>query len=352
METNEVLSRPPNELDENRTYLKQTMENMSLFRARYNSEITDEQRIGLILNELSLVKEEVENKQIETQCKANSYRILNTISSLIIILCSAVIVGLQAASDCINIPVIVLSSIIFVTESTHKLFRWGPQGVLYKHGSIQLKRISRQVREYTYFCHRYSAEQLLALISMLRAQYDDVDVGLYKLSMNGMARYNTGFDIENQNGGNNSSFLNPNQNQSTPVLPSASGMMSFNQTNTSTPNLNNDSQHVHIHIDGMTPLSANDNNSMPTLTIPSTPNTSGLSPNVNRKVQKLSSFRTPTKTPSTYLHSGPNSGTINPSSNDNMPQTSHVRTNIDKIPTINVDSEDNLPPIAINKSPK
>ena len=201
--------------DGNKSFLTRSLENIPLYRARYSSKITDEQQTELILNELNMVGKEIDNKQIETQCKANFYRIVNTVFSLLIILCSAVIIGLEAASDCLNIPVIVLSSIIFAVESTHKIFQWGPQGVLYKHGTIQLKRISRQVREYMYFFHRYTPEQLLALVSMLRSQYDDIDVGLYKLSMPEAARYNTGLDIEQGNNNNN------NMN-GTPVLPSAS----------------------------------------------------------------------------------------------------------------------------------
>ncbi len=159
-----------------RSFLTQSLEDIPLFRARYSSRISDEQRLELILNEFSLVRKEVETKSIEAQCKANWFRIVNTLSSLVILLAAAVIIGLQAASDCISIPVIVLSSIIFTMEGTHKLFRWGPQGVLYKSGAIQLKRILRQVRDYMYMFHRYSHDQLLTLISHLRAQYDNIDM--------------------------------------------------------------------------------------------------------------------------------------------------------------------------------
>lgn len=389
MESNHNMENNLRSIDgtSDRSYLTQSLENVPFFRARYSSKITDEQRMELILNELSLVGKEVENKKIETQCKANSYRILNMISSLIIILCSAVIVGIQAASDCINIPVIVLSSIIFATESTHKLFGWGPQGVLYKHGSIQLNRISRQVREYMYFFHRYSAEQLLALITMLRTQYDDVDVGLYKLSINGAARYNTGFDIEQPNTGNDGSgLLNPVRN--TPLLPSATGMASFNHSTVSAPVLRNDSPHVHIHIGDTTPLPKGDN-STPVLTIPSTPptdiNTSGMvSPLNHPSVRNLSQTRQPStpgtprrtpmalsarwktsspdnKAPSKVMSGKVMSGkAVSRKEWDESPKvtsrkewnesSSDVRVVID-IPTINVDSEGE-PPIAINRSPQ
>lgn len=245
--------------NETRSYLRQSLEDIPLFRARYSSRISDEQRMELILNELSLVRKEVENKAVETQCKANWFRIVNTLSSLVILLSSAIIIGLQAASDCINIPVIVFSSIIFVMEGTHKLFRWGPQGVLYKHGTIQLKRILRQTRDYMYMFHRYSVEQLLALISQLRAQYDDIDVGLYKTSMAGAAKYNTGFDVEQGGGGNFvPAALNLN-NHPTPVLPGST-------QNPSTPVLlggEQPSPHVHIHIDNGTGTPVSSRSPMP-----------------------------------------------------------------------------------------
>lgn len=187
--------------------------------------ITEEKRTKMILNELNILGKEIENKQVEAQYKANLYRIINTVSSLLIIVSAAVIAGLEAASDCLNIPVLVFSGIIFFTEGTHKLCQWGPQGVLYMNGSIHLKKLQRHVKEYMLFFRRYTAEQLLTLINILREQCDDVDMGLYKLSINGQAHYNTGLDID--------------RHESTPRLSPFS----------STPGDNRSRNDVHIHID-------------------------------------------------------------------------------------------------------
>ena len=231
-----------------RNYLTQSLEDIPIFRARYSSQITDEQRLELVLNELSLVRKEVDTKSIETQCKANWFRVINTLSSLIILASSAVIIGLQAASTCLNIPVIVFSSIIFVMEGTHKIFRWGPQGVLYKNGTVRLKRISRQIRDYMYMFHRYNVDQLLTIISQLRAQFDDIDVNLYKTSMAGAAKYNTGFEVDNPEIDNvNMGNINAGSPTSTPVLLGGNG--GNNNNNNGGNNGNNSSPHVHIHID-------------------------------------------------------------------------------------------------------
>ncbi len=312
------------------SFLTQSLEDIPLFRARYSSIITDEQRIELILNELNLVRKEVETKSIETQCKANWFRIVNTLISLVILLSSAVIIGLQAASDCINYPVIVLSSIIFTMEGTHKLFRWGPQGVLYKSGSMRLRGILRQVREYMYMFHRYSAEQLLALISQLRAQYDDIDMGLYKTSMTGAAKFNTGFDIEEGGGGNFAvpAALNLN-NHPTPVLHPT-------PTNASTPVLvprDQSSPHVHIHIDNpQTPLpSVSPNPSVSVMPSPYMPEKNDtpilIVPSIPIRLDRIGTPGTPRRMPASRLREPP----------ENMP-------------TIKIETDDGTPPISIHPS--
>ena len=223
------------------SFLNQSMEDIPLIRARYNDRITDEQRIDLSLNELNQFKKEVDAKAIATECKAKWLRLLNGVFSLLIIACSATIVGLQAASECINIPVIVLSAVIFVVEGTNKLFKLGQQGVLQKHGTIQLKRLSRQARSYMYSFYKYTTDQLLALTEQLRNQFDDIDATLYTSSITGTTRFHDGgLDIEH---GAGSHFNIP------PGLE-------LNGISTATNTSKNDSSpHVHIHIDN-TPASS------------------------------------------------------------------------------------------------
>jgi len=271
-------------------YLNQSLDDIPIFRARYSSAITEEQRMDLLLDELNLVKKEVEVKKIETECKSNWFRILNGLFSLLILMFSAVIIGIQAASECINIPVIVFSSLIFIIEGAHKLFKWGPQGVLYKNGSVQLRKILGQIREHMYMSHRYTSEQLLSLIGQLRSQYDDIDIGLYKTSINGAVKYNTGLDIEEGGGG----IQNP------PNFP----RLNNNELQESTP-------HLHIHIDNSTPGTPVSNQS------PSEGNSAAKVPPL--PIKSVVSNR----------------------------RLVHVRSN--SMPTIEVDIDDSDGPISINK---
>lgn len=218
------------------SFLNQSMDDIPLFRAIHSTQVTDEQRIDLSLSELSLFKKEVDNKAVNTECKAKWLRLLNAVFSLLIVACSAVIIGLQAAGECINIPVIVLSSIIFLVEGSNKLFKLGQQGVLQKHGTIQLKRLSRQARTYMYSFYKYTADQLLTLIEQLRNQYDDIDATLYTNSIGGTARYGTGLDIEHGGDG----FQIP---------PS----LDINKRAVVSDERRDSSPHVHIHLDGKTP---------------------------------------------------------------------------------------------------
>ena len=240
------------EIINDRSYLTTSMQEIPLFRAKYISRITEEQRMELALNELSLVGEQVETKTIETQCKSRTYGIINTLTSLVILLGTVIIGVIEALSATPNFWIIVISAIVFFVEGTHKLFKWGPQGVLYKSGNIQLRRISRQIRDCMYYFHRYSVDQLLTIISQLRSQYDDIDENLYKMSMGGvnggLGNQGGGFGNNNQGNQGNPANINP-ANINLPVLPVA--------TNAQTPVLNQDTEdkspHVHIHISGMTP---------------------------------------------------------------------------------------------------
>ena len=335
--------------DEIQSYLTNSLENIQFFRARYDEQITEEQRKQLILNELNLVKKEVENKSYETQCKSSWYHLINTISSLIILLSSAIIVGIQAASDCVNIPVIVFSAIIFVVEGVHKMFRWGPLGVLYKHGTVQLKRIARQVRDYMYMFHRYNSDQLLALISQLRSQYDDIDMGLYKTSMAGTARYNTGLDIEEGGGNYIPSSFNNNQGPQGNIQQGNVQQGNVPTGNVSTPVLNNTSKndphpspHVHIHIDH----SPNPNSVSTVLPSPYMPERVNSAPIlvVNKPSSRLGVLNTE-RTPN---------GTPKPTRSSNGPSQNRLKRDSSgpiNIPVVNIneDTEDTPPPIDMSE---
>ncbi len=336
-----------NNSDERKTYLNSSLENIPFYRAHYDDQITEEQRKQLILNELNLVKKEVETKSYETQFKANCFGFLNTATSLIILISAAVIVGLQSGSNCIEIPVIVLSSIIFVLEGVHKLFRLGPQGMMYKYTTVQMKKIGGQVRDYMYSFHRYNSDQLLALIGQLRAQYDDLDLGLYKTSVAGHIRYNANLDIEQGGGGNFEipQTSNSNLNLNTNLNPNLNTPFMSQISNNSTPQ-NISSPHVHIHIDqsprnGIIPapfmpeksvsnsiLVVTDNNK---LSVDETPISSNREGNL----------ATPLQVPSGTKRSGRSNSVNNLSTNipNNIPTI--------EIPPSDTDSEDKTLPVKI-----
>lgn len=230
--------------DDVRINMEKSMGNIALIGTGLDGSRSDSERIKLLANDLYLVKAEVELKSDQAMCRANWYRIINTLSSLVILISSAVIIGLQAASDCVNIPVIVLSSIIFVMEGTHKLFRWGPRGVFYKHLSIQLKRLQRQITNNIYMLHKYTVDQLIILVTQLRSQYDDIDYSMYQTSMPSAAKYNTGFEVEeNHNFAPDNIY---NSGNITPVLPR--GSISAPSTGPPQPRRKDTESHVHIHI--------------------------------------------------------------------------------------------------------
>jgi hypothetical protein len=210
---------------------RECRDNITMVRALLDEELTEQERKEVILKELNSVKKSVDGLVITTDCRARWYRNINTLFNLIIISFSAVIVGIEAASECINIPVIVLSSLIFLVKSCHTLFRWGQLGVLYKYGNTLLRRISRQARTYIYQSRNYTTDQLLALMDQIQEQYDDVEVSLYSSSVSEPVNYDTGLRLnENPNNSIPPSVFNHGQNIKDSDKPDSS-------------------PHLHIHID-------------------------------------------------------------------------------------------------------
>ena len=213
----------------------------NIYKTRCDPEISEIQRREYIYGEFELVGSAIETKAIETGNKAAIFRFFNVLSSLGIITLSAVMIGLEAASDCMNIPVIVLSSLIFLTETSHKLFGWGTQGITYKQNTIRLKRVNRQIRNVMLQFHTFSTEWLLAIIGQFWTEYDDIEVGLYKLTTPDAAKYNTGLSFESGV---------PQEQTQQQQLPSSNRLSPFpNISNHNHTNTKDHSPHIHIHID-------------------------------------------------------------------------------------------------------
>ena len=175
------------------------MDEHDMFSARCDTNISDLERRRLIFDELKIILIETDNKSIETQYKANAYRFINNLSVFIIIACAGIIVGLQAASECINIPAIVLASVIFILQGIQPIFRLAQQGFSYEQGTISLRRIKRQVRNIMYMYHTFTVEQVIAKLSKLMASFDKVDLGLFKTSISQQTKYDTGLVIPDSN---------------------------------------------------------------------------------------------------------------------------------------------------------
>jgi len=221
---------------------RECRDNINMVRAMVDEDLTEQERKEIILRELNSVKKSIDGLVITTDCRARWYRNINTLFNLIIISCSAVIIGIEAASDCLNIPVIVLSSIIFIVKSCHTLFRWGPLGVLYKYGNTLLRRISRQARTYIYQSRNYTTDQLLALMDQIQEQYDDVEVSLYSSSVSEPVNYDTGLRLNDNNKPNNPT----NNNSASTSMPS---MFKLGQNLKDDSDKPDSSPHLHIHID-------------------------------------------------------------------------------------------------------
>ncbi|GAG84804.1 unnamed protein product, partial [marine sediment metagenome] len=169
--------------------------------------------------------------------------IINKITTFVILISSAVIIALEAASSCTNFWVIGFSGVIFVLKGANEIFKLDTLGFTYKNGTIQLRRISRELKGMMYKSFNYNIDQILSTINRLTDAFDEIDLGLYKMSSNNQANYTSGgFEVQQSRGVERSDSVP--QNQEGPVLVD---------------NKNNSLPHVHIHLES-TPQPENNNN--------------------------------------------------------------------------------------------
>ena len=219
-----------------------------IFRRRADPDISDKERLRLIFTEFELLDKDIDIKSEETKCKSNWYNIINSLIMLSILTFQAVIIGLESASDCVNIPVITLAALTFVAKGSDELFSLGNQGMFYKQGTIVLRRLKRDVREVIYKFHKLILDEALFVIGKLRDEFDEIDLGLYKISVSGHTRYNgSSFSIQ-PNPAHESSipvglrYTPPQMGTPTPPPPSVP-RAGVPPPPPGTP------PHVHIHID-------------------------------------------------------------------------------------------------------
>lgn len=190
------LVKPTNKSIKNRQRQRKNINPLSKAKslylmARCNRNMTEFERKQILFHELEAFDDEVRSKNVHTQCKANIFRFANVISSFIVIVAGAVIVGLQATSSCISIPSLILAGLLTVTQALYEVFRWGPQGVFFKQSTIRLKRVRRQINDIKLMIHQYTIDQLMNEIRYMRNEYDDIDFSTYKMSTGGDAKLKT-----------------------------------------------------------------------------------------------------------------------------------------------------------------
>lgn len=200
---------------------------MELYRARA-TDINDEERCELVFSEIQNLEEEVRKKSIKTSNKSKLFWWINTLLNLTIIFSSATIVIIMAINNFQNVAAIVLGGLIFAISGVNELLKLGSKGYYYKQGTFRLRRIRQQARDIIYMFQNFTNEQVLAFISSLRTEIDEIDMDLYNSSMIGEARFGNGLRIISNA-------------PSTPIFKPPS-----------TPNLDPNPPtppHIHIHID-------------------------------------------------------------------------------------------------------
>lgn len=158
--------------------------------------ITDEnERKKLIFSELNNLQSEVERKSGKTSLKSKILWWIYTLLELTILISSACIVTISSINSCQNVPTIVLGGIIFAISGINQLFKLGQKGYNYRQASFRLKRIMQQTRNMLYTFSNYTTDQVLAYVSLMRTEIDEIDLDLYKFSIPGEAKFGNSLRI-------------------------------------------------------------------------------------------------------------------------------------------------------------
>jgi len=205
-----------------------------IYKAR-NVNIPETRRKELVFTEIELLDKDIDIKSSTTRIKSNVYGKINSLTIVLILVCSGIIAVYQGLSDCKNIPVISLSCVIFVSQGISKVFELGEKGYFYKRGTIRLRRLKRQARDMMYLFHTFTVEQVLSFVSQLRSEFDEIDLELYDVSLPKNVSYNDGFVVNDEQSSINRLPSNhtPREGPNTPLQ---------------------DNQHLHIHIDNHSPV--------------------------------------------------------------------------------------------------
>ena len=191
------------------------------------------ERRKLLFDELSLFGQEVDTKARGASYKANGYNFVNTLSSLAILTCAAVITAVGAINECENIVIIVFGAIVFVIQGAHELIKWGEKGFDYKKGESHLRSIRRETLNIMRGYHNYNSDQIITSLSHLQSRYDEIDLGLYGMSITDTAKYSAGEQI------NDTRIQIEPHDRKQPL------------------NTKKSSPHIHIHVDGSRPSTPN-----------------------------------------------------------------------------------------------
>lgn len=166
-----------------------------MFEARVGIGISEKERLKLVFQEIQNLEEDIRKKSVDTSCKSNIFWWVNTLLNVTIIISAALITMLTAVLYSENIVSIVLGAIIFIISGINQLLKLGDRGYEYFKGTFRFRRIRQQVRDIIYMFQNYNIEQLLAYISSIRTELDEIDMDLYRASMTGEAKFDSGLRV-------------------------------------------------------------------------------------------------------------------------------------------------------------
>ena len=205
-----------------------------MYEARVGNGVSQEDRLKLIFTEIQGLEEEIRKKSVETSCKSNIFWWINTLLNVTVIISSAIITVITSIFYPENVPSIILGAVIFIISGINQLLKLGDRGYEYFKGNFRFRRIRQQVRDILYMFQNYTAEQLLAYISSIRVEVDEIDMDLYRASMTGEAKFDNGLRIAESGKSSN------------PIIPDISSQNLREQNTNSQPQT---PSHIHIHID-------------------------------------------------------------------------------------------------------
>jgi len=172
-----------------------------MYRAALSQGMDEAQKRDFVWKELKRAERNIDSKIYKSGCKAVTLRIAGDIASILIIIGGLIITYLQAISDNINIPVIIMGVTISGIQAIHRYFKWTERATRMKESARYTKRLKLEMRNVKYYFGDVPVDDILPMLDSISSRLEDIEVDDFSIRRGTVTYESGGFKVEDDNDG-------------------------------------------------------------------------------------------------------------------------------------------------------